>query len=181
MDGYFFGAYNIIVLLLEYLKPTIVRLDFMSTRRTFLKCALCTVATACVPEAKYGGPTSTLDDSANTEDDDIFCDTLPNTSWAMISLDDHPELNTVGGYAYASVNGKSLIVAHVMSDCFVSLDQACTHEGEIIQYQSAAQRFVCPRHAATFSPMGEVLGGPAPIELGYYPTARQGRELWIQV
>ena len=99
----------------------------------------------------------------------------------MISLDNHPELEVVGGFTYADMNGKRLIIAHVLSDCFVSLDSACTHEGETLQYQSEAQRFFCPRHAATFTPTGEVIGGPAPFDLGYYPTARQGREIWIQV
>lgn len=124
---------------------------------------------------------SDVGDSANPEPEIDFCNTNPNSSWASLSLDDYPELETVGGFAYADINGKNIIVAHVRTGCFVSLDRACTHEGETIQYQSEAERFFCPRHAATFTPTGNVIGGPAPFDLGYYPTAQEGRELWIQV
>ncbi|MEC8276477.1 MAG: Rieske (2Fe-2S) protein [Myxococcota bacterium] len=153
----------------------------MSTRRKFIKCALCSATAACVPEPKFGdGVAQSGDTGAFLLDVDI-CNVDPDSSWSILSLDDYPELNAVGGFTYAEINGRNLIVAHVKSGCFVSLDRACTHEGETIQYQSEAQRFFCPRHAATFSATGDVIAGPAPTELEYFPTAQQGRELWIQV
>ena len=153
----------------------------MSTRRTFLKCAVCSAAAACVPEPKYGDAVYDEGDSGAYDPEIDICNVSPSSSWLSLSLDDYPELNAVGGYIYAELNGRNLIVAHVRSGCFVSLDRACTHEGEIIQYQPEAQRFFCPRHAATFSATGDVIAGPAPADLAYYPTAQQGRELWIQV
>ena len=153
----------------------------MATRRKFIQCALCTATAACVPEAKFGDASTQSEDTGGGLPDVDICNIIPDSTWSIVSLDEYPALNAVGGFAYLELSGRNLIVAHVKSGCFVSVDRACTHEGETIQYQSEAQRFFCPRHAATFSATGDVIAGPAPSGLEYYPTAQQGRELWIQV
>lgn len=153
----------------------------MPTRRQFIECSLCTVALGCVPETKFEGSADSQIDSSIPVDDYSYCDVDPDSGWSSVSLTTYPELNAVGGFAYISIGGQSLIVAQVLSNCYVALHQACTHEGETIQYQSESERFFCPRHAATFSPEGYVLGGPAPAAIQSFPVSRIGSELWIQV
>lgn len=84
-------------------------------------------------------------------------------------------LNTPGGYVYA--NG--VIIARTTNGDLIAVSKACTHEGADVQYQSAQNRFYCPRHGATFSATGSATGGPANGPLRQYTVTINGTSVRI--
>jgi menaquinol-cytochrome c reductase iron-sulfur subunit len=69
----------------------------------------------------------------------------------------------------------------------IAFRPTCPHLGCIYHWEAertdaqgqAAQSFVCPCHASTFSAQGEVLGGPAPRPLDRYVTRIEGNMLLV--
>ena len=155
---------------IEFAYTTLKPNTNMATRRKFIQCALCTATVACVPEAKFGDPSTQLEDTGGGFTDVDICNIIPDSTWSTVSLDEHPALNAVGGFAYIELGGRNLIVAHVKSGCFVSPDRACTMKGKpssINLKPNGLVRDMQP-HFAT----GDVIAGPAPSGLEYYPTAQ---------
>ncbi|MFT4978871.1 MAG: cytochrome b6-f complex iron-sulfur subunit, partial [Myxococcota bacterium] len=81
--------------------------------------------------------------------------------------------------AVVSISGRPVVVAQIDEDCYVALDQQCTHEGCSIEYRDN-NRFVCPCHGALFSFTGEVLGGPAPRPVPVHAAIRDGDVVWVR-
>ena len=70
---------------------------------------------------------------------------------------------THGGFALRkSQDPKDLVI----------LNSRCTHLGCTVNWQDAADAFVCPCHDAKFSKEGVVLGGPPPRPLDRYAESR---------
>jgi cytochrome b6-f complex iron-sulfur subunit len=84
-------------------------------------------------------------------------------------------LNTAGGYIYRS----GIIVARTLSDQFIAVSQACTHQGTTVVFEGANNRFYCNNHGSTFSTTGSVTGGPAGAPLTKYNTALNGSNLRV--
>ncbi len=53
---------------------------------------------------------------------------------------------------------------------FLALYQVCTHLGCAVIWNEEAARFECPCHGAVFNTKGEVLAGPPPRPLDYFPV-----------
>ncbi|NLE77490.1 MAG: ubiquinol-cytochrome c reductase iron-sulfur subunit [Chloroflexi bacterium] len=53
---------------------------------------------------------------------------------------------------------------------FLALSQVCTHLACAVQWNEEAGRFECHCHGAVFNEKGEVLAGPPPRPLDYYPV-----------
>ena len=156
----------------------------MQTRREFLSCTGCTLLLAgCSVGSKEDSAFAeeVEEDSATSVPDYDPCATEVALGWTEIPLSDYPDLSELNSYAYVSVGGKNLIIAHVVEGCFVALSSNCTHEGETIYYQGGGGRFVCPLHGATFDWQGLVQGGPAPTSLTSYPIALESDALWIDL
>lgn len=84
-------------------------------------------------------------------------------------------LATPGGYIVKS----GVLVARTLSDTFIAVSAACTHEGTTVRYVSSRNDFECPSHGATFSSSGSVTGGPARSSLGSYNTTLSGTSLRV--
>jgi len=53
---------------------------------------------------------------------------------------------------------------------FLALYQVCTHLACVVVWNDEEGRFECPCHGAVFNDKGEVLAGPAPRPLDYFPV-----------
>jgi cytochrome b6-f complex iron-sulfur subunit len=84
-------------------------------------------------------------------------------------------LATAGGYIYRS----GIIVARTLSDQYIAVSQACTHQGTTVVFEGANNRFYCNNHGSTFSTTGSVTGGPAGAPLTRYNTAVSGSNLRV--
>lgn len=94
-----------------------------------------------------------------------------------ISLSDaaNVALGTAGGFIYKS----GIIIARTLSDTYIAVSQACTHEGTSVVWQAGSDRFFCPNHGSTFSTTGSVTNGPAAAALKRYNTSLSGTNLRI--
>ena len=72
-----------------------------------------------------------------------------------------------------------VIVARTTAGAYIAVAAACTHEGTLLQFQGASQRFFCPNHGSTFSESGGVLNGPASSSLKQYKTELTGTNLRV--
>ncbi len=84
-------------------------------------------------------------------------------------------LRTNGGFLVR--NG--VIVARTTAGMFIAVAAACTHQGTIVQYQSANNRFFCPNHGSNFTESGAVINGPATRPLRQYRTQLNGNILRV--
>jgi len=153
-----------------------------TTRRDMLWGACCALISAC---ARPSNKQHTGADSTDTATADsgtaeaLPCSTdAPGSDWIPLPLADHPTLAEVYGSAVVSVSGRPVVVAQIDKDCYVALDQRCTHEGCAIEHRDN-NRFVCPCHGALFGPDGAVLGGPAPRPVDTHAVVRVGETVWI--
>jgi cytochrome b6-f complex iron-sulfur subunit len=84
-------------------------------------------------------------------------------------------LGTAGGYIYRS----GIIVARTLTDQYIAVSQACTHQGTTVVFEGANNRFYCPNHGSTFTTTGAVNNGPAGSPLTKYNTALTGSTLRV--
>lgn len=61
----------------------------------------------------------------------------------------------------------------------IALWQKCTHLGCAVPWDEDSQQFHCPCHGSLFDEYGEVLSGPAPRPLDYFPIDIQSGEVWV--
>ncbi len=61
----------------------------------------------------------------------------------------------------------------------MALWQRCTHLGCAVPWEQAQDEFHCPCHGTLFSPVGEVLDGPAPRPMDTFPVVIKQDEVWI--
>ncbi|MFN9782717.1 MAG: ubiquinol-cytochrome c reductase iron-sulfur subunit [Sphingobacteriales bacterium] len=103
--------------------------------------------------------------------------TPPSNVDFTINLADsaNASLNTAGGFIYQS----GIIIARTLTDTYLAVAQACTHEGTSVVWQSGNNRFFCPNHGSTFSTTGAVTNGPAGSALRRYNTSLTGTNLRI--
>jgi cytochrome b6-f complex iron-sulfur subunit len=85
-------------------------------------------------------------------------------------------LKNKGGYLYS--NG--VIVAQTMAGAYIAVAEACTHQGQYVQYVGTNNIFYCNAHGSYFSNTGAVTGGPAPSNLQQMKTTLIGSSLRIQ-
>ncbi len=110
---------------------------------------------------------------------------LDEEGWLVLALADHAELESVGGLVLVEVadTGLTLVVVRVDDDgTYAALDAACTHAGCLVDsYDTDQGLLVCPCHASTFLPDGDVVDGPATVALESFDTEFDGEILRVDV
>jgi Rieske Fe-S protein len=80
--------------------------------------------------------------------------------------------NSFGGYALRkSEDSKDILI----------LSSRCTHLACSVNWNEAAQAYLCPCHDAKFSSEGEVLGGPPPRALDRYTEFRLSEDGQLEI
>ena len=96
-----------------------------------------------------------------------------------LTLPANAALNTIGGYLVNS----GVIIARTTDTTYVALASACTHQGYVVEYQSASTQFHCtnpaPGHGSLYRTDGTVISGPAPSALAKYNTTLTGTKLRV--
>ncbi|MBC8507044.1 MAG: Rieske 2Fe-2S domain-containing protein [Anaerolineales bacterium] len=64
-------------------------------------------------------------------------------------------------------------------DGIMALWQKCTHLGCAVPWDEKEGKFHCPCHGSVFDVYGEVLSGPAPRALDYFPVEIKSGEVWV--
>ncbi len=64
-------------------------------------------------------------------------------------------------------------------DGIMALWQKCTHLGCAVPWDEDKGTFHCPCHGSEFDVYGEVLGGPAPRPLDFFPVEIRSGEVWV--
>lgn len=78
-------------------------------------------------------------------------------------------------------HGKPIIVLRGPAGEIRAFSAICTHLGCIVHWDPGRGKIVCPCHAATFGPHGQVLSGPPSKPLPEYEVVRIGDELRVRV
>ncbi len=76
-------------------------------------------------------------------------------------------LQTKGGFLVSN----NVIVARTLTDTFIAVDAACTHQQTIISYRANSNDFKCPNHGSEFGADGKATMGPATSALKKYKTS----------
>jgi len=96
-----------------------------------------------------------------------------------LTLPANAALNTIGGYLVNS----GVIIARTTDTTYIALASACTHQGYVVEYQSASSQFHCtnpaPGHGSLYRTDGTVISGPAPSALAKYNTTLTGTKLRV--
>jgi cytochrome b6-f complex iron-sulfur subunit len=61
----------------------------------------------------------------------------------------------------------------------IALWQKCPHLGCAIPWDEEKGVFHCPCHGSTFNQYGEVLGGPAPRSMDFFPVEVNEEGVWV--
>lgn len=64
-------------------------------------------------------------------------------------------------------------------DGIIALWQKCTHLGCAVPWDEDKGVFHCPCHGSIFDEVGDVLGGPAPRALDFFPVDISSSEVWV--
>ncbi len=88
------------------------------------------------------------------------------------------ELNEfkVGSVSYFR-EGRFFLVR--LEEGFLALYRKCPHLGCVVPWDKELSKFNCPCHSSFFSKEGEVLSGPAPRPLDYFPVEIRGGEVFV--
>ena len=83
------------------------------------------------------------------------------------------------GCSASQAKGSTTAAVRTSSGDYIAAQQACTHQGFTLAYQSDDSQYMCSAHGSTFSEKGIVVNGPAAINLATYKTALSGTSLRI--
>ena len=61
----------------------------------------------------------------------------------------------------------------------IALWQKCTHLGCSVPWVEEEGQFHCPCHGSLFDEVGDVVGGPAPRSLDFFPSEIRSEEVWV--
>jgi len=64
-------------------------------------------------------------------------------------------------------------------DGVIAMWQKCTHLGCAVPWVPEEDQFHCPCHGSLYNHVGEVIGGPAPRPLDYFPLDISSGEVWV--
>ncbi len=102
--------------------------------------------------------------------------TLTNIDFSLnLNETAYSSLNTVGG----SVSHQGVLVARIDTNTFDAVAQACNHQGTTIQLELGNHRFHCPNHGSNFDLNGNVINGPATVNLQKFNTELNGTVLRV--
>jgi cytochrome b6-f complex iron-sulfur subunit len=83
-----------------------------------------------------------------------------------ITAMENTALQSKGGFLV--IKSKNVIIARTLSDTWIAVSSACTHQGATINYRAASNDFYCPSHGSIFSSVGAVTKDPATSALKKY-------------
>lgn len=66
-----------------------------------------------------------------------------------------------------------------LDEGFLALYRKCPHLGCVVPWDEELDKFNCPCHSSLFNKEGEVLSGPAPRPLDYFPVEIRGGEVFV--
>lgn len=66
-----------------------------------------------------------------------------------------------------------------LEEGFLALYRKCPHLGCVVPWDEELNKFNCPCHSSLFNTKGEVLSGPAPRPLDYFPVEVKGGEVFV--
>jgi cytochrome b6-f complex iron-sulfur subunit len=97
------------------------------------------------------------------------------------TLDDHPELQSVGGAVVGKPDGfgRPLIVLRFSDAEVRAFDATCTHLDCAVHHDYKARNFQCPCHGSLYSEDGTVQKGPAQRSLTGYAAQLEGRVVTV--
>ena len=159
------------------------RRNLIARAAALLALPACAVPTDTDDTDDTDDPSPDPDDTDDSAAPKPWCEVTAGTEaegWRPVSLADHPELATVGGFVQLSVGGQTLNLVQVEADCFVAMGTVCTHAGCTVTVRSGP-RFVCPCHGAVYNFEGRPVSGPAPTALPTWPAAARDGSVWVKV
>jgi cytochrome b6-f complex iron-sulfur subunit len=62
-------------------------------------------------------------------------------------------------------------ISRLKDGSFLALWHSCTHLGCTVPWREDENRFHCPCHSSIFTPVGEVVSGPAPRPMDIFPIS----------
>lgn len=65
------------------------------------------------------------------------------------------------------------------SEGIIALWQKCPHLGCAVPWNEEEKVFHCPCHGSVFNRVGEVVGGPAPRAMDYFPIEIDDDGIWV--
>ena len=98
---------------------------------------------------------------------------------ANFTVDLNSNLTTIGSSMVQSGVIIVRLAAGNTPGSFTAVQVACTHEGTSINFNQAANKFICPNHGSTFSTTGAVTLGPAASSLKAYNITINGSLMTI--
>ena len=147
------------------------------TRKEFFARVGFGAATVLLPACLAGIATSCSSDDTNTGSGTNAGTPAP-TANSNFTIDvSMGTLATNGGFLVT----KGIIIARTSAGEFLAVSAACPHEGVIVNYDEAGNKFICPRHNSQFTSKGVVTSGPASSNLKEYKTTLAGTTLTVYV
>jgi len=146
------------------------------TRKEFFSRAGFGAALVLLPACIAGVASSCSSDEAGTSSSGTST-TTPSASSDFTVDVSMGTLATEGGFLVT----QGIIIARTNAGDFLAVSAACPHEGVIINYDKAGNKFVCPRHNSQFTSKGVVTVGPAASNLREYRTSLAGTTLTVFV
>jgi|GEM_PF-3057284 len=115
-------------------------------------------------------------DSTTVEPDSLTATPEP---LAAISLEDVPDLATIGKSTRIEINGNKILLIRDAENSVRALSASCTHERVKLKYDKKRNQIRCPAHGSRFELSGEVIRGPAEEALTRYDARLEDNRILI--
>ncbi|HEY9770490.1 MAG TPA: ubiquinol-cytochrome c reductase iron-sulfur subunit [Coleofasciculaceae cyanobacterium] len=118
--------------------------------------------------------------SQTKDDSNTTAQTTSNSSSTeeFVSLGTVEELESTG---YLLNKESQVLVVKDSEDGLWALNPTCTHQGCIVEWESATNTLLCPCHNAKYAANGKVLAKPAPEPLAVYKIKQENSEILVKV
>ena len=93
---------------------------------------------------------------------------------AVISLEDVPDLASIGKSARIDINDKGILLIRNTENSIKAVSSSCTHKQVKLKYDKKRNQIRCPAHGSRFELSGEVIRGPAKEPLTRYDARLDG-------
>jgi cytochrome b6-f complex iron-sulfur subunit len=90
------------------------------------------------------------------------------------------ELNKKGQILKLKTPLGNVLIVRTAQKVLTAVDPACPHANCLVDWQKAANQFICPCHGSKFDGSGKILAGSAAKSLKTYPVKIQGDSILIK-
>ena len=115
-------------------------------------------------------------DSTTVKPDSLIATPEP---LAVISLEDAPDLASIGKSARIEIHGKKILLIRDAENSVRAVSASCTHERVKLRYDKKRNQIRCPAHGSRFELSGEVIRGPAEEALTRYDARLEDNRILI--